>query len=144
MGPGRTTREWLESLGPAEFREISRAISDIERERREARHRKLEERRSEPREKPRRGRYLRPERVKSGKKGCGKCSGDNPELHGPYRYVYRPKKGGAGRTSEYVGKALPEGLAEEFGVPEEGEDGGVGCAFLMYGRGSKPRYEMAH
>ena len=30
-----------------------------------------------------------------------------------------PKKGGTGRTSEYVGKTLPEGLAEEFGISEE-------------------------
>ncbi len=119
MEPGRTTREWLESLDPAEFLEIARTISDIERDRREARHRKMEERRSEPREKPRSGRYLRLERVKCGKKGCRKCSGERPELHGPYWYLYRPKKGGTGRTSEYVGKALPEGLAEEFGVPED-------------------------
>ncbi len=119
MGPGRTTREWLESLDPAEFLEIARTISDIERDRQEARHRKMEERRSEPHEKARGGRYLRLERVKCGKKGCRKCAGEHPELHGPYWYLYRPKKGGGGRTSEYVGKALSEELAEEFGVPEE-------------------------
>ncbi len=124
MGPEQTTREWLESLDLAEFQEIVRTISDIERDRREARRRKLEERRSGPREKPGSGRYLRLERVKCGKKGCGKCSGEHPELHGPYWYLYRPKKDGTGRTSEYVGKALPEGLAEEFGVPEDARTAG--------------------
>ncbi len=119
MEPGRTTREWLESLDPAEFVEISSAVSDIQRDRQEARRRKLEERRSRPREKPRQSRYLRLERVKCGKKGCRKCAGEHAELHGPYWYLYRPKKGGGGRTSEYVGKALPEALAEEFGVPED-------------------------
>jgi hypothetical protein len=119
MGPEKTTREWLESLDPAEFMEIVAAISDIERDRREARRRKLEERRSGSREKSRGGRYLRLERVRCGKKGCGKCSGEHPELHGPYWYLYRPKKDGKGGTSEYVGKALPGGLAEEFGVPED-------------------------
>lgn len=118
MEPEQTTREWLEALDPVEFQEIVHAISDIERDRQEARRKKLQERRSGPREKPRGGRYLRLERVKCGKKGCRKCSGDRPELHGPYWYLYRPKKGGEGRTSEYVGKALPDGLAEEFGVPE--------------------------
>ncbi len=119
MERGRTTREWLESLDPAEFLEITAAISDIERERQEARRRKLEERRPEPPETPKNGRYLRLERVRCGKKGCRKCSGEHPELHGPYWYLYRPKKGGEGRTSEYVGKMLPDGLAEEFGVPED-------------------------
>jgi len=119
MGPEQTRREWLESLDPAEFQEIARTISDIERDRREVRRRKLEERRAGPREKPRSGRYLRLERVKCGKKGCRKCSGEHPDLHGPYWYLYRPKKGSEGRTSEYVGKALPQGLAEEFGVPED-------------------------
>ena len=117
MGPEQTRREWLESLDPAEFQEIARTISDIERDRREVRRRKLEERRAGAREKPRSGRYLRLERVKCGKKGCKKC--DEGELHGPYWYLYRPKKGGTGRTSEYVGKTLPEELAEEFGVPED-------------------------
>ncbi len=120
MEPEQTTREWLEALDPAEFQEIVHTISDIERGRREVRHRKLEERRAGAREKPRSGRYLRLERVKCGKKGCRKCSGDHPELHGPYWYLYRPKKSGSGRTSEYVGKALPDELAEEFGVPEDG------------------------
>lgn len=119
MEPEQTTREWLESLDPVEFREIARTISDIERERREDRHRKLEERRAGARDKGRGGRYLRLERVRCGKKGCGKCSGEPPELHGPYWYLYRPKKDGTGRTSEYVGKALPDGLAEEFGIPED-------------------------
>ena len=115
MDPGRVMKEWLEALDPAEFVSISSMISDIERERAEQRRRKLEERR---RRKPDRGgRYLRLERVKCGKKGCKKC--DEGELHGPYWYLYRPKKGGTGRTSEYVGKTLPEELAEEFGVPED-------------------------
>jgi hypothetical protein len=35
MGPEQTRREWLESLDPAEFQEIARTISDIERDRRE-------------------------------------------------------------------------------------------------------------
>ncbi len=119
MEPGQTTREWLESLDPVEFQEIARAISDIERDRQQARRRKLEERRAGARDKGSGGRYLRLERVKCGKKGCRKCSGDTPELHGPYWYLYRPKKGGEGRTSEYVGKALPNGLAEEFGILED-------------------------
>ena len=87
-----------------------------------ARHRKLEERRrgaARSREKAHSGRYLQLERVKCGKKGCKKCSGEHPELHGPYWYLYRPKKSGSGRTSEYIGKMLPEELAQEFGVPED-------------------------
>ena len=119
MESGRATREWLESLDPVEFLEISAAISDIQRDRREARRRKLQERRAETRGKDRGGRYLRLERVKCGKMGCKKCTGENPELHGPYWYLYRPKKSGDGRTSEYVGKQLPEDLAAEFSVPED-------------------------
>ena len=119
MEPRRATREWLESLDPVEFLEISAAISDIQRDRREARRRKLEERRAETRSRDRGGRYLRLERVKCGKKGCKKCTGENPELHGPYWYLYRPKKSGDGRTSEYVGKQLPEDLAAEFSIPED-------------------------
>lgn len=119
MESGRATREWLESLDPVEFLEISAAISDIQRDRREARRRKLQARRAETRGKDRGGRYLRLERVKCGKKGCKKCTGENPELHGPYWYLYRPKKSGDGRTSEYVGKQLPEDLAAEFSVPED-------------------------
>lgn len=119
MESGRATREWLQSLDPVEFLEISAAISDIQRDRREARRRKLQERRAETRGKDRGGRYLRLERVKCGKKGCKKCTGENPELHGPYWYLYRPKKSGDGRTSEYVGKQLPEDLAAEFSVPED-------------------------
>ena len=111
------TREWLERLGPEEFREISNLISDIQRERAEARHRKLERRRSEARMKARNKRYLRLEHVKCGKKGCKKCA--SGELHGPYWYLYRPKQDGSGRTSEYVGKILPPNLAEEFKVPED-------------------------
>jgi hypothetical protein len=117
MESGRITREWLEGLDPAEFREISGMISDIQRERAEARHRKLERRRSEAREKARNKRYLRLEHVKCGKKGCKKCA--SGELHGPYWYLYRPKRNGSGRTSEYVGKMLPHTLAEEFDVPED-------------------------
>ena len=119
MEPTRTTREWLESLDPVEFLEISSAISDIERDRKEARRRKLQERRTESRGRDHGGRYLRLERVKCGKKGCKKCAGENPQLHGPYWYLYRPKKSGDGRTSEYVGKTLPEDLASEFEIPEE-------------------------
>ena len=119
MEQGQTTKEWLESLDPAEFVEIKAAISVIERERREERRRKLEGRKAGARDKGHGARYLHLERVKCGKKGCRKCSGEHPELHGPYWYLYRPKKGGQGRTSEYVGKRLPEALAEEFGVPEE-------------------------
>ncbi len=117
MEPGSISREWLEALDPVEFRTISSMISDIERERAEARHRKLQERRR--RVPDRGGRYLRLERVKCGKKGCRKCAGEHATLHGPYWYLYRPKKSGEGRTSEYVGKVLPGGLAEEFGVPED-------------------------
>ena len=113
----RITREWLERLDPEEFREISNLISDIQRERAEARHRKLERRRSEARMKARNKRYLRLEHVKCGKKGCKKCA--SGELHGPYWYLYRPKQDGSGRTSEYVGKILPPNLAEEFKVPED-------------------------
>ncbi len=119
MEPKRTTREWLESLDPVQFLEISSAISDIQRDRREARRRKLEERRTESRGKGHGGRYLRLERVKCGKKGCKRCSGEDPQLHGPYWYLYRPKKNGDGRTSEYVGKTLPVELAREFGIPED-------------------------
>jgi hypothetical protein len=119
VGPGQTTREWLESLDPAEFTEIASTIADIKREREQARQRKLNERRADARRNKRGGRYLRLERVRCGKKGCRKCSGEQPELHGPYWYLYRPKKSGEGRTSEYVGKVLSEALAGEFGVPEE-------------------------
>jgi hypothetical protein len=113
----RITREWLEGLDPAEFREISNMISDIQRERAEARHQKLEQRRSEARKKARNKRYLQLEHVKCGKKGCKKCA--SGELHGPYWYLYRPKQNGRGRTSEYVGKMLPQTLAEEFDIPED-------------------------
>lgn len=117
MESRRITREWLEGLDPAEFREISALISDIQRERATVRRRKLEQRRSASRKKARNKRYLELERVKCGKKGCKKCaSGD---LHGPYWYLYRPKESGPGRTSEYVGKMLPETLAEEFEIPED-------------------------
>ena len=117
MESERTTREWLERLDPAEFREMSDMISDIQRERAEARHRKLAQRRSAARKKARNKRYLRLERVKCGKKGCKKCA--SGELHGPYWYLYRPKQNGSGRTSEYVGKFLPQTLAEEFDIPED-------------------------
>ena len=120
MDQGQTRREWLESLDPAEFLELTVTISEIQQKRKEARQRKLEERRTpETPEEARGGRHLRLERVKCGKAGCKKCSGDNPERHGPYWYLYRPKKAGGGRTSEYVGKTLPDDLAEEFSVPEE-------------------------
>jgi hypothetical protein len=117
MEQGRVTREWLEGLDPAEFQEISYLISDIQRERAHARRQKLEQRRSATRKKAQNKRYLELERVKCGKKGCNKCA--SGELHGPYWYLYRPKEKGPGRTSEYVGKALPETLAEEFGIPED-------------------------
>ena len=116
------SREWLEALDPAEFLAISSMISAIQHEREEARRRKREQRRGDPsRQKAQHGggRYLRLERVKCGKKGCRKCGGDHPELHGPYWYLYRPKKSGEGRTSEYMGKVLPAGVAEEFGIPED-------------------------
>ena len=119
MDPRRTTREWLESLDPVEFLEISTTISDIRRDRKEARRRKLKERRTETRGKDGGGRYLRLERVRCGKKGCKKCTGDDPQLHGPYWYLYRPKESGDGRTSEYVGKRLPEEVATEFGISED-------------------------
>jgi hypothetical protein len=92
-------------------------ISDIQRDRAASRRRKREQRRSDAREKGRDKRYLRLERVKCGKKGCNKCAGG--ELHGPYWYLYRPKHQGKGRTSEYVGKFLPQPLAEEFDIPED-------------------------
>jgi hypothetical protein len=117
MEPGRVTRAWLEGLDPAEFQEISYLISDIQRERAEARKQKRERRRTAAREKAQNRRYLELERVKCGKKGCKKCS--HGELHGPYWYLYRPKENGPGRTSEYVGKVLPETLAEEFDIPED-------------------------
>ena len=117
MEPGPITREWLEGLDPAKFQEISAMISDIQRGRAEARRQKLEQRRSAARKKARNRRYLELERVKCGKKGCKKCA--TGELHGPYWYLYRPKENGSGRTSEYVGKALPEILAEEFDIPED-------------------------
>ena len=117
MESGRITREWLEGLDPVEFREISNMISEIEHERAEARRQKLDQRRSAAREKSRNRRYLRLERVKCGKKGCKKCG--SGELHGPYWYLYRPRQNGKGRTSEYVGKVLPQPLAEEFDIPED-------------------------
>ena len=117
MESGRITRQWLERLDPAEFQEISAMISDIQRERAITRRRKLERRRSAAREKSHNRRYLELERVKCGKKGCKKCA--SGELHGPYWYLYRPKENGPGRTSEYVGKLLPEMLAEEFDIPED-------------------------
>ena len=117
MESGRVTREWLEGLDAAEFQEISYMISDIQRERAKARRQKLERRRSEGRKKSRNRRYLELERVKCGKKGCKKCA--NGERHGPYWYLYRPKENGPGRTSEYVGKTLPETLAREFDIPED-------------------------
>lgn len=117
MEPGRVTREWLEGLDPAEFQEISYLISDIQRERAEARKQKRERRRTAARENAQNRRYLELERVKCGKKGCKKCS--HGELHGPYWYLYRPKENRPGRTSEYVGKVLPETLAEEFDIPED-------------------------
>jgi len=117
MEPGRITREWLEGLDPAEFQAISAMISDIQHERAEIRRQKLERRRSATRKKARNRRYLELERVKCGKKGCKKCA--SGELHGPYWYLYRPKENGPGRTSEYVGKVLPESLAEEFDISED-------------------------
>jgi len=117
MEPGRITREWLEGLDPMEFQEISAIISDIRRERAQARRQKREQRRSAARKKARNRRYLELERVKCGKKGCKKCA--TGELHGPYWYLYLPKENGPGRTSEYVGRALPKALAEEFGIPED-------------------------
>ena len=117
MEPRPITREWLEGLDPAEFQEISAMISDIQRERAVARQLKLEQRRSATRKKAQNKRYLELERVKCGKKGCNKCAGG--ELHGPYWYLYRPKENGPGRTSEYVGKLLPEALADEFDIPED-------------------------
>jgi hypothetical protein len=117
MESGWITREWLEGLDPVEFQEISYMISDIQRTRAEARRRKLEQRRSTAREKAHNRRYLELEHVKCGKKACKKCA--SGELHGPYWYLYRPKENAPGRTSEYVGKMLPEKLAEEFGVPED-------------------------
>lgn len=119
MEQRRTIREWLEALDPTEFLEVSAAVSDIQRDRREARRRKLRERRVGTRDKGSGGRYLRLERVKCGKKGCRKCTGEHPQLHGPYWYLYRRKKSGDGRTSEYVGKTLPEDLAAEFNIPED-------------------------
>ena len=118
MESGQVTREWLEGLDPVEFQEISAMISDIQRERAQARRQKLEQRRSVARKKKgRNGRYLELERVKCGKKGCRKCA--SGELHGPYWYLYRPKENRPGRTSQYVGKVLPETLAEEFDIPED-------------------------
>jgi hypothetical protein len=117
MESGRITREWLEALDPAEFLEIASMISDIKRERAEARQHERDRRQRAAKERTGSGRYLELERVKCGKKGCKKCA--SGELHGPYWYLYRPKKDGPGRTSEYVGKVLPPELAEEFGIPEE-------------------------
>jgi hypothetical protein len=117
MEPRWVTREWLDGLDPAEFQEISAMISDIQRERAMARRQKLEQRRSAADKKTRNKRYLKLERVKCGKKGCNKCA--SGELHGPYWYLYRPKENGPGRTSEYVGKLLPETLAEEFDITED-------------------------
>ena len=117
MESGLVTREWLEGLDPAEFQEVSAMISDIQRERAIARRRKREGRRSTAHKKAQNKRYLELERVKCGKKGCIKCA--SRELHGPYWYLYRPKVNRPGRTSEYVGKVLPETLAREFDIPDD-------------------------
>jgi hypothetical protein len=117
MEPGRITREWLEALDPAEFLEIASMISDIRRERAVARRRERDRRQEAASERTGSGRYLELERVRCGKKGCKKCA--SGELHGPYWYLYRPKKDAPGRTSEYVGKVLTLQLAEEFGIPED-------------------------
>ncbi|CAN5690885.1 hypothetical protein BH18ACT11_BH18ACT11_04720 [soil metagenome] len=117
MESGRVTREWLEGLDPTEFQEISYMISDIQRERAEARRQKLEQRRSAARKEAQNRRYLELERVRCGKNGCKKCA--SGELHGPYWYLYRPKENAPGRTSEYVGKVLPDTLAQEFDIPED-------------------------
>jgi hypothetical protein len=117
MESGLVTREWLEGLDPAEFQEVSAMISDIQRERAMAWRQKLEQRRSTAGKKVHNTRYLQLERVKCGKKGCKKCAGG--ELHGPYWYLYRPKANGPGRTSEYVGRVLPDVLAREFDIPED-------------------------
>ena len=117
MESGRITREWLEALDPAEFLEIASMISDIRRERAEARQRERDRRQRAASEKTGDGRYLELERVKCGKRGCKKCV--SGELHGPYWYLYRPKNDAPGRTSEYIGKVLPPQLAEEFGIPED-------------------------
>ena len=116
MEAKQITREWLEALDPVEFLLIDSMISDIKRQREEDRRREMERRHAGIR-KGSNGRYLELERVKCGKRGCKKCS--EGEMHGPYWYLYRPKKDGAGRTSEYVGKVLPEKLAKEFSIPEE-------------------------
>jgi hypothetical protein len=117
MEPGQITREWLKALDPAEFLEIASMISDIRRERAEARQRERDRRREAAGERPGNRRYLKLERVKCGKKGCKKCA--SGELHGPYWYLYRPKKDTLGRTSEYIGKVLTLQVAEEFGIPED-------------------------
>jgi len=92
-------------------------ISDIQGERAEERRQKRERRRSASRNKALNKRYLELERVNCGKKGCKKCA--SGELHGPYWYLYRPKVNGPGRTSEYIGKVLPDILANEFDIPED-------------------------
>lgn len=120
MDSERITRQWLEALDPVEFLRIEHTISDIKRRRAEERRREMERRRAST-PKGRDGRYLELERVRCGKKGCKKCA--EGDLHGPYWYLYRPKKNGEGRTSEYVGKVLPRKLAEEFGVPYVPEEG---------------------
>src|ERR687897_2387121 len=129
MESGQVTREWLEGLDPAEFQEISAMISDIQRERAIERRRKLEQRLSATRQKAQDKRYLELERVKCGKKACKKCA--SGELHGPYWYLYRPKETGSGRTSEYIGKVLPETLAEEFDIPED-QRGGSSPPFFFF------------
>src|SRR5918994_4134606 len=131
MESGQVTREWLEGLDPAEFQEISAMISDIQRERAIERRRKLEVRRSATRQKAQDKRDLELERVKCGKKACKKCA--SGELHGPYWYLYRPKETGSGRTSEYIGKVLPETLAEEFDIPEDQRSAGEPASFFCIG-----------
>lgn len=118
MRSGRETRQWLEALDPADFQEISYLISDIQRERAQARRRKLAQRKASARKKSgNHRRYLELERVKCGKNNCKRCA--SGELHGPYWYLYRPKKNAPGRTSEYIGKTLPDALAQEFDIPPE-------------------------
>src|ERR671912_600201 len=117
MDPGRGNGEGLEGLDPGGVHESAAMVSGIQRERAIERRRKLEQRRSATRQKAQDKRYLELERVKCGKKACKKCA--SGELHGPYWYLYRPKETGSGRTSEYIGKVLPETLAEEFDIPDD-------------------------
>ena len=102
----------------AEFQEISDMISDIQRERADgAASRDWNGAGPRPARRPATNAISDWNASSAARKAAR--SAPAGELHGPYWYLYRPKEKGPGRTSEYVGKVLPQRLAEEFDIPED-------------------------